>query len=87
MRRIFSFFIIAILFGFLTGCGPIVKMQYTYTPPVAKADRKCVARCNYAKTSCQRICRLKNSRSCNCVVSFNTCYTACGGEVKEHRII
>lgn len=83
MRRLLLLSIISMLFAFLTGCFPVSEKHYTYVPPVSKADKKCVARCGYAKSNCQRICKLKNARSCKCVVSFNTCYSACGGEVKE----
>ncbi|HVE44290.1 MAG TPA: hypothetical protein VNC84_04045 [Gammaproteobacteria bacterium] len=45
---------------FLVGCASQTK--FSYTPPASSADRACIDRCRYAKTGCERICRMKDSR-------------------------
>lgn len=88
MLRFFSCFLFCLVF--LAGCA--AERQYNYKAPVAAADKACVARCMQGKSSCMRICRLKyddcKARGgllckpvCSCVTSFNTCYSACGGQV------
>ncbi|MBX3708242.1 MAG: hypothetical protein KIT56_10545 [Gammaproteobacteria bacterium] len=83
MRRVFLFLPILIIISILSSCSYLPKKEYVYIPPHSAADKKCINKCSYAKKYCQRICELKNSRSCDCTVSFNTCYLACGGQVIE----
>lgn len=102
MRRLFPVIVVLVLSFFLASCVKDYKVEYSYTPPTLKADRRCVAKCVYARNFCERICKMKQenclkrsalgslssscNKSCNCVTSFNTCYSACGGEVVEHKI-
>ena len=102
MRRLFCLITVLVLSFFLVSCFTNYKVEYSYVPPTVKADRRCVAKCVYARNFCERICKMKQencrkrsalgdlssscNKSCNCVISFNTCYSACGGEVVEHKI-
>jgi hypothetical protein len=81
MHGFFSLLRLIALIWLLSGCQTANKKEYIYLPPDSVADKQCIARCSSAKKHCYRICELKNSRSCNCIVSFNTCYSACGGQV------
>src|SRR5579883_303610 len=83
MLRLLSIFSLLVLVGILSGCGSMYKKQYTYIPPQAAADKRCIGKCMHARSYCQKICLLKNKKSCDCTTSFNTCYSACGGQVIE----
>jgi hypothetical protein len=91
MLRLGMLIAMLLTMGLLFGC---VKTQYHYIPPAATADKGCISRCIQGKNYCQNLCQLKYEscihrsaipsmckRTCNCVISFNTCYTACGGKV------
>lgn len=79
-----SFIMSLLLFmALLSGCHKVFQKEYYYVPPHSAADKKCISKCMTARKYCQRICELKNSRSCDCTTSFNTCYSACGGQVIE----
>lgn len=81
MHRFFSILIL-VLACLLSSCHMLKEKQYTYKPNiVSESDRICVSKCMQSIKYCQQICAMKRSRSCNCVTSFNTCYTACGGRV------
>lgn len=82
MQRVFFILLILVFFSIFSGCG-MIKKEYTYLPPDSPADKRCIGKCMYARKYCQKICKLKNSRSCDCLTSFNTCYLACGGQVIE----
>lgn len=129
MQNLLRVAIAGIAILILGACTQIgLKKKYSYIPPEIKSDRVCISRCLYGKTSCERLCDLRNERClmatraeaeaqyrvyqqtimqspgnrhadkkfidfahaascyhpCNCVISFNTCYTACGGQVIEH---
>ncbi|VVC76735.1 hypothetical protein AQUSIP_20600 [Aquicella siphonis] len=83
MLRLYSIVSLLILIVLLSGCHKLFQKEYSYVPPHSAADKKCIAKCMYGRKYCQRICELKNSRSCDCTTSFNTCYSACGGQVIE----
>lgn len=91
MQRVSGCLCLFIASILLTACD--VQHHYAYTPPTSAADRVCVARCSSGKTQCEKICTLKYNNCmkrggvfckpvCPCVVSFNTCYSACGGQVQ-----
>lgn len=81
LRMLSLFFVLTAFVMLFSACVSMDQTNYTYVPPTLAADKTCVKRCLHAKNACQRICRMKNSKSCKCVVSFNTCYAACGGQV------
>lgn len=92
MRRLFLLVSLCVTCLLLSACA--VKHNYAYTPPEAASDRVCVARCSSGKSQCEKICKLKYEdctkrggvfckQTCPCVISFNTCYTACGGQVSS----
>lgn len=102
MRYLFSIFSLLVLIGMLSSCEPIYETEYSYSPPTTKTNQICATRCLQAQAACERICALKNenclSRSqgfsankckkvCNCKVSYNTCYSACGGQVMEKKVL
>lgn len=91
MRRLHVLFLLLMSSILLSACS--AQHNYSYTPPASSADRACVARCSSGKSHCEKICTLKYDDClkrggvfckpvCSCVVSFNTCYSACGGQVK-----
>lgn len=91
MRRFCLLLIVLMSSMVLTACS--VQHQYAYMSPDSPADRACVARCSSGKSNCQKICQLKYEncarrrgffckKTCPCDLSFNTCYSACGGQVK-----
>lgn len=82
MLQRFVILSLLIMISLLSGCQSL-KKNYTYIPPTSAADRSCVGKCMHAIKFCRRICELKQSRSCNCETSFNTCYSSCGGQVIE----
>ena len=83
MFRLFSFIVLFVFSYFIVSCSTFAPKHYSYIPPYSAADRSCIGKCLHAIKYCERICALKNSRSCQCVTSFNTCYMACGGQVIE----
>lgn len=86
MLRFFSTICFFILIISLSGCHSLTftkQKEYFYIAPHSVADKRCVNKCVYARKYCLRICELKNSSNCDCATSFNTCYTACGGQVIE----
>lgn len=126
MLRYLTLALIAAFLAILSGCQPLKRVGYSYIPPETKADKLCASRCVSAKSSCEKICKMKNPNcfmqeeqnalyrfqlyqqeamqkgervtkklkdfnytykclsACNCTLSFNTCYMACGGQVIEH---
>jgi hypothetical protein len=127
MQPLLSLFCFLMITTLISACGPVYQSHYTYAPPHAAMEKKCVAQCLQGKNSCLRLCDLKNQRcverahykglerytaykqeqlrngkaitksvsyfedrsvcrkACSCTISFNTCYSACGGQVKEHK--
>jgi len=85
MRFVLSLLSLVIITISLAGCGSFLKKEYTYIPPQNSIDKKCTSHCTSGKKHCESICRLKNlsGSACHCIPSFNTCYSACGGEVLE----
>lgn len=84
MWRFSSLVFVLVLIGILSGCHSLLpKKEYSYVPPHVSADKKCIGRCMYGRKYCLRICKMKNKKNCDCVTSFNTCYSACGGQVIE----
>lgn len=123
MRSFLAMLSLVLLTGILSGCGFVYEKEYSYTPPDTQMGRKCASQCSVGKSSCQKICLMKNptcgvrsyeeARSyfekykreqrangrkvrkqlrdfeqsddckhvCHCAAAFNTCYTACGGQV------
>lgn len=82
-----------VIFLVLSGCA---EKQYSYVKPNNPSDRICALHCLHGKSFCEKISAIKNERclarygkgaSCykrsKCVTSFNTCYSACGGVVRE----
>lgn len=91
MRCFCLLFIILMSSMILTACR--IQHQYAYTLPDSPADRVCAARCSSGKSHCKKICQLKYEtcmsrggffckKTCPCDLSFNTCYSACGGQVR-----
>lgn len=85
MRYFFPLSLLLMAIFSLMSCHTIPPKTYHYIAPHGKADRKCIGRCLFARKNCLRICELKNSLNCDCTTSFNTCYSACGGEVIEQQ--
>jgi hypothetical protein len=83
MQRLIAFLTMVFIAICFSGCTKVVPKEYDYYPPELAADKKCVDKCYYARKKCLQICVLKNKRYCNCTTSFNTCYSACGGQVVE----
>lgn len=40
----------------LVGCGPVMKTNYTFTPPKKPFGRLCANQCMYSKDNCLRNC-------------------------------
>lgn len=91
MRRLCQLLFVLLCISLLVSCS--MSHKYAYTPPDSAADRICVAHCSSGKSHCQKICKMKYDdckrrgglfckEECPCVDSYNTCYTACGGQVR-----
>jgi len=85
MRRAFTLLLFLLMVMSFSGCVKVIPKVYRYYPPESAADKKCVNTCYYARKKCLQICALKKNRLCDCTTSFNTCYSACGGQVVEHK--
>lgn len=80
-QRFLTASIFIILTIMITGCHPVPKKTFSYMPPQTASEVGCMNKCYYARKNCTNICVLKNKPYCDCVTSFNTCYSACGGYV------
>jgi hypothetical protein len=83
MLRLSSLLFLMVLVGTLSSCMLLPAKHYSYIQPSSAADKKCIGRCMYGKKYCLRISAMKNKKSNACVTSFNTCYSACDGQVIE----
>ena len=89
MQRVFRIiFSLLVLITMLSACSTMMQKnekRYKYIPPQSRADKRCIGKCMHARKYCLQICELKKRKYCDCTTSFNTCYSACGGQVYERK--
>jgi hypothetical protein len=56
-------FLLALMTGFLTACGPIYQTQYSYVPPRSPMGNMCLAQCIQGKSMCEQMSQMR-SDSC-----------------------
>jgi hypothetical protein len=59
LALIMSLFIVTV-----TGCGPVYKTTFNYTPPKSDTGKMCAAQCIQARTTCQTMCEMQKQ---NCI--------------------